>query len=178
MKTDLHNYSFYEEDTFELNLISESYAYSPFIDKELTRKFTTVKGYPALDCKYRNKDGSFSKARYIMRGPSYYALIAKYNNENADLHNFPESFRITPYRYPTSKEITDTALHFQVVVPSFNNDKQEEDESRIKLQELMRLIYRGEEDEEASPYGSQVKTRVFGNDTTGEKIFVFYQPLS
>ena len=178
MKTDLHNYAFYDEDTFELNLIAESYAYSPFVEKELSRRFTTAKGYPALDCKYKDKDGSFSKARFIIQGPSYYALVAKYNNENSDRHNFPESFNIVPYQYPASKQIKDSTLHFQVMVPNFSSNKEEDDESRLKMQELMRLVYRGEEDEESSPYASATKTRVFGNDTTGEKIFVFYQALS
>jgi len=178
MKANIHNYSFFEEDTFELNLLSESYASSPFIDKELSRKFTTVNGYAALDCKYKDKDGSFSRAKFVIQGPSYYALVARYNSENANLHDFPESFNISAFHYPAGKEITDSAMHFRVLVPNFKKDKQEEDESGTKMQELMRLIYRGEEDEDAYAYSSQSKTKFFGNDTTGEKIYVVYQGFS
>jgi uncharacterized protein YbaP (TraB family) len=178
MKANIHNYSYFEEDTFELNLLGESYASSPFIDKELSRKFTTVNGYAALDCKYKDKDGSFSKARFVIQGASYYGLVARYLSENADLHNFPESFNVSAYHYPASKEITDTAMHFKVLVPNFKKDKQEEDESGSKMQELMRLIYRGEEDEDAYPNLGQSKTKFFGSDTTGEKIYVVYQSYS
>jgi uncharacterized protein YbaP (TraB family) len=44
MKVNLHNYSFIEEDSFELNLMDESYAYSDFIDKQLNRRFALLNG--------------------------------------------------------------------------------------------------------------------------------------
>jgi hypothetical protein len=48
--------------------MGESYAYSPFINKEVNHKFTKVNGYPALDCKYLHKDGSYSSVKFIIRG--------------------------------------------------------------------------------------------------------------
>jgi hypothetical protein len=92
MKADLHNYSFIEEDTFELNLMDESYGYSAFIDKQLSHRFTRLNGYPALESKYRHKDGSFSTVKYIIRGPVYYAVIAHHKNDNPAVRRFIESF--------------------------------------------------------------------------------------
>ena len=57
LRTDIHNYGFAEEDTFDLALLDESFGGSAFIDKQLTRKLITWEGYPALDCKYLHKNG-------------------------------------------------------------------------------------------------------------------------
>ena len=68
VRTDIHNYHFAEEDTFDLGLLDESFAASEFIDKRLSRKHFTYKGYPALDCKYRDKSGSIYLTRFIIQG--------------------------------------------------------------------------------------------------------------
>ena len=41
LRTDIHNYGFAEEDTFDLALLDESFGGSAFIDKQLTRKLIT-----------------------------------------------------------------------------------------------------------------------------------------
>src|SRR6185369_9893141 len=73
MQTSLHNYSYAEEDSFELNLMNDSYAHSSFIDEELSRKFSTTNGYPSLDVKFLHKDGSYSSVKFVIKGPVYYA---------------------------------------------------------------------------------------------------------
>ena len=44
IRTDIHNYSFVEEDSFDLNLMEESFAASDFIDKQISRKQTKWNG--------------------------------------------------------------------------------------------------------------------------------------
>ena len=177
MKSDVHNYSFAEEDVFDLNLMSESYTFSTFIDKELSRGFSKLNGYPALDCKYRHKDGSMSKVKYIIRGPLYYVVIAHYKNETDHVNRFLESFALTPFIYPEAKPQSDTTLHYTVQSPVAVYKK---DEGRYNgLLELARL-YEEEEDGEEYDFfrGGNLfkgfKTAMVGNDTTGEKIFVTY----
>jgi uncharacterized protein YbaP (TraB family) len=178
MKANLHNYSYFEEDSFELNLLSESYSYSSFISRELHRKFINLNGYPAMDCQYLHKDGTFSKARYIIQGPIYYVLITKFKKEGIEANDFIESFKITPFRYQEGKQLKDTAMHFSVKTPSFKKEMDEEVDSKNKMQELIRLAYRGEDDDDWYQSLLQLKTRVFGNDTIGERIFVSFDPLS
>jgi uncharacterized protein YbaP (TraB family) len=178
LKTDLHNYLIFEEDSFDLNLLSESYASSSFVDTETSRSFIKVNGYPALECKYIHKDGSASKVRFVIQGANYYALIAKFKTEGKNVHDFLESFVITPFRYPYGLELKDSSMHFGVTSPPFKNEKEGDDESINKMQELIRLSYRGDEDEDASPFSSSGKSKFFGNDTIGEKIYVSFQPFS
>ncbi|HYJ37479.1 MAG TPA: TraB/GumN family protein, partial [Chitinophagaceae bacterium] len=177
MKANLHNYSYFEEDSFELNLLSESYSYSPFISRELNKKFINLNGYPALDCQYLHKDGTFSKARFVIQGPIYYVLITKFKSAGNDANDFIESFKIMPFKYPEAQKLRDTAMHFSVRTPSFKKEMDEEEDSKNKMQELIRLAYRGDEDDDLYQSQMQMKTRVFGNDTIGERIFVTFNPM-
>jgi uncharacterized protein YbaP (TraB family) len=174
MKVDLHNYAFIEEDSFELKLMDESYGYSSFIEKQLSRKFTLQNGYPALESKFSHNDGSYSSVKYIIRGPVYYAVIARYKNENANVRRFMESFAVQPFSYPEAKLRTDTSLHFTVRSPLFPEEKKEE---ITDMDDIYRMAYE-ELGEEELFRGNDKKFMLIGNDTTGEKIRVVYDPLS
>jgi uncharacterized protein YbaP (TraB family) len=173
MKVNLHNYSFIEEDTFELNLVNESYGYSSFIEKELSRKFTRLQGYPALETKYKHKDGSFSAVKYIIRGPVYYAAIAHYKHENANVQKFMQSFAITPFIYPAVKQYTDTLLHITLQSPIYPvPDKKEM--SITGLEDIIRIA--NEDEDGIADYSyfdaDRFQSKVIGNDTIGEKIWI------
>jgi len=174
MKVNLHNYSFLEEDSFELNLVDESYGYSTFIDKQLSRKFISVNGYPALEVKYSHKDGSYSAARYIIRGPIYYAVIARYKKEDPNINRFLGSFTIQPFIYPAVKLRTDTTLHYTVQSPVFPDAGKNEDAAG--MEDIYRMAFEEMGGEELMGAGGE-KYSVIGNDTTGEKILVTYTAL-
>jgi hypothetical protein len=76
IRTDIHNYRFAEEDTFDLALMDESFGSADYIEKNISRKLHVYKGYPALDCKYIHKDGSTILTRFLIQGPHYYTLVA------------------------------------------------------------------------------------------------------
>jgi uncharacterized protein YbaP (TraB family) len=175
MKANFHNYNFIEEDSFDLNLLNESYAYSSFIDRQLSRKLGRHQGYPALDAKFKHKDGSYSTVKYIVQGANYYVLVMHHRNENADTR-FLGSFRIIPFVYPESKQRKDSVMNYVVSSPVLP----EETEQDIKMAGMEALM-RGqleEENEFIRSLGgrSQAKTVVVGNDTTGEKIVISYFP--
>src|SRR5436190_8665272 len=114
IRTDIHNYSFVEEDSFDLNLMEESFAASDFIDKQISRKQIKWNGYPALDMKYKYKDGSVALARFVIQGTHYYTLVTHSGNENAKMNQFLNSFNITPFVYAAPTEVSDTSLYFKV----------------------------------------------------------------
>ena len=86
VRSDIHNYNFVEEDTFDLSLMDESFESSEFIDTQISRKQFIYKGYPALDCKYLDKNKSVYLARFIIQGPHYYALVAHGKQETAHMN--------------------------------------------------------------------------------------------
>lgn len=174
MKGNIHNYSYIEEDTFELGLMDESYQYSGYMDKQLSRNFASFKGYPSLNCTYKHKDGSFSTVKYIIQGPSYYAVVARYKQENPSVKRFMESFQITPNIYPVATLQTDTIMRFSVKspIPLSKVDPKEAD----MLQFMMNL--NKDDDDADNDDDAGYKTLLIGNDTLGEKVWVTYSQLS
>lgn len=172
VRSDIHNYHFVEEDTFDLSLMNESFMASEFIDSQLVRKQTHFKGYPALDCKYRDKNGAVYCVRFIIQGPHYYTLVAHGKSEIPVMNNFLNSFEIKPYEYGNARMRKDTSLYFSVNTPVFPEDK------KIKLN--MPTSYFGDEDEEDDPSeddlleGGTYRNKIITNDTTGEKIYVSF----
>ncbi len=174
MKGNIHNYSYIEEDTFELNLMDESYQYSGYILKQLSHSFSSFKGYPSLNCTYKHKDGSFSTVRYIIQGPNYYALLARYKQENPAVKKFMESFQLTPNIYPAPVLQTDTIMRFTVKSPVPLSKVDPKDAEMIRF---MANLNKDEEDAENDDQASY-KTLLVGNDTLGEKIWITYSQLS
>ncbi len=168
IRTDVHNYDFVEEDSFDLNLMEESFASSEFIDKLVSRKQTRHGRYAALDAKYRYKDGSIATVRFIIRGPNYYTLVAHGRKEIPQMKEFFNSFRFLDYQYGPLKTYTDTSLYFTVKSPV-----PLEKEKKISMfPENMPNRY-GMYDEDAGLIdGGTFRERLVENDSTGEKIYV------
>jgi uncharacterized protein YbaP (TraB family) len=167
IRTDIHNYNFVEEDSFDLNLMEESFSGSEFIDKILSRKQTKYQGYPALDARYRLKDGGQATVRYLIKGPHYYTLISRGKKESPQSSKFFQSFSITPFVYGKPFQQKDTALFYSVQspVPLVN-------QSKISMEPEPIALY-GRDDEERIEYMVN-EERVVANDTTGEKLYVSF----
>ncbi|MBL7725811.1 MAG: TraB/GumN family protein [Chitinophagaceae bacterium] len=175
IRTDIHNYNFAEEDTFDLGLMEESFIASEFIDTTLFRHQTKYKGYPALDAKYKDKQGFVYMVRYIIQGPHYYTLVTHGRQEADVMKNFLNSFEIKPFVYRTAKHEKDTSLYFSVTTPVFPEEK------KIKL-DIPRYSLGGigdDEDEESEDFlleSGAFRNKIVSNDTTGEKIYIsFYR---
>lgn len=178
IRTDIHNYRFAEEDTFDLGLMNESFMASEFVDSQYYRKQTTFKGYPALDVKYRDKTGHIFLARFLIQGPHYYTLAAHGKQEIPQMNNFLNSFEIKPFQYSEAKQQKDTSLYFTVSTPVYPEEK------KIRL-EIPRYSYFGidySEDEEETESdqleAGAYRSKIVSNDTTGEKIFISFTRAS
>lgn len=167
VRTDIHNYHFVEEDTFDLGLMDESFAASEFVDKQLSRQHTAANGYPALDCRYKDKNGGIYLVRYIIQGPHYYTLVAHGKQETPVMKNFLNSFSIKPIVYPAPSQKTDTALYYSVKTPVFPvSEKQKLDIPRGNF-------YQDDDDDDNNDMEAGVfRSKIIRNDTTGERIFV------
>lgn len=171
IRTDVHNYGFVEEDSFDLNLMEESFASSEFINKQTSRKFVSVDGYPALDVKYQYKDSSIALVRFVINGPRYYTLVSHAASENKDMHTFINSFSIKPFIYNSATTANDTTMHFTVTTP-------------VPLEKKKKLdmypegnSYDGGDNDDYLIDNGKYADRVIASDSTGEKIYVsFYKP--
>ncbi|MGZ8537238.1 MAG: TraB/GumN family protein [Flavisolibacter sp.] len=170
IRTDVHNYDFVEEDSFDLGLMEESFASSEFIEKQLSRKQTKQGIYPALEAKYKYKDGSVALVKFIIQGAHYYTLVAHAKKENEKMSQFINSFKITPFIYGPSKKHTDTSLFFTVTSPV----PLEKDKKLSMLPDNMPGMGGLEEDDSILEERISYKDRLVVSDSTGEKIYVSF----
>lgn len=168
--TRIHNYEFIEEDSFDLNMMEESFVSSEMVEKQLSKKSAKWQGYPSLLCKYKYKDGTYSTVRYLLQGPLYYAQVAHYKSETPLVKQYFDSFSIRPFIYPPVEERKDTALKYTVSSPVFPDNKKQQDMMDM-LKSLMETYAGENEDNESIP---EFGMKSIGNDTIGEKIFVVY----
>ena len=174
IRTDIHNYDFVEEDSFDLNLMEESFASSEFIDKQLSRKQGRLGKYGMLDARYRYKDGSIALVRFIIQGPHYYTLITHGRKENATMKKFISSFSIHPFVYGDPVQQTDTTLHFTVSSPVLLDKPR-------KISMYPENIYQGynmEEEEMLLIEKDIYREKLVKSDSTGEKIYVSFNKPS
>ena len=174
IRTDIHNYGFVEEDSFDLNLLEESFSHSAFIAKQLSRKLHVWKGYPSLDCKWLHKDGSLFLTRFIIQGPHYYTLVAHSSKENAGMQSFLNSFRIEPLIYKEMAEKKDTSLYYTVKTTFYP----EERKIKLSIPGGGRSINDTEDDDDEINLSNRgtFKNNIVENDSTGERVYVsFYK---
>ena len=172
VRTDIHNYHFAEEDTFDLGLMAESFEASEFIDEPVKKVQTTYRGYPALDCQYKDKNGNLFLTRFIIQGPHYYTLVAHGKQEASVMKKFLNSFEIQPFIYGASKERRDTTLYYSVHSPVFLEAVKE------KL-DITRYSFDSEDGQSENDLleNGAFRSKIIANDSTGEKIFVSFFKL-
>jgi uncharacterized protein YbaP (TraB family) len=167
IRTDVHNYNFLEEDSFDLGLMDESFLASGFIRSQENRRHTTFKGYPALDTRYLDKYGNTYLVRFIIQGPHYYTLAARGKTVTPQMQSFLESFAFEPLQYPKPRRDADTSLYYSVQL------RLPEPEAKIKLDIPEYSYYDNEDDEEEDdPEDGMFRTRIIRHDSTGERLYV------
>jgi uncharacterized protein YbaP (TraB family) len=171
IRTDIHNYDFLEEDSFDLELMDESFASSECIARNVDRQWAKLDSYPALDATYKYKDSTVAMVRFLIQGPHYYTLVASAPLANAVMTRFLKSFAIRPFIYTEAKERKDTALQFRVQSPVVL-------EKKSKLQMYPDESYFNSDDADDSLIDNGTfKSRIIESDSTGEKIYVsFFKP--
>ncbi|MGZ3881045.1 MAG: TraB/GumN family protein, partial [Flavisolibacter sp.] len=166
VRTDVHNYGFVEEDSFDLNLMEESFGTSDFIDKQLSRKEIQWNGYSALDAKYKYKDGSIALVRFLVQGTHYYTLLTHSKTENSKMSQFLNSFAITPFKYQEVKQFKDTSLSFTVNSPVPL-------EKPRKLSLYPDKMLKTSDDEDDLVEDNTKVNKLIADDSTGEKISLY-----
>lgn len=115
IKGSFHDFTYIEEDTFELNFMAEQLADQ--FDLEINSSaITSVSGYPALSFKM-NKEGNdqYYHAKIALAGPTYYLLLTTSKDETKHAKFF-NSFNIDrpAYKPQDFYSYRDTTLLFEV----------------------------------------------------------------
>jgi len=177
IRTDIHNYHFAGEDTFDLGLMEESFMASEFISIRESRRQFEYRGYPALEGVYRDRTNSVLRVRFILKGPFYYTLIARSKSASPFIEKFLNSFTITPFTYGNSELHKDSLLYYSVTTPFFPEEK------KIKLK-IPQYNWMGsgegveDRSEEELLEAGAYRNQTIRNDSTGERIYITFSRLS
>ncbi|HLK30464.1 MAG TPA: TraB/GumN family protein [Puia sp.] len=173
LKKSIQNYHFLEEDSFNVSMMEESFRLSDYIDKDKTisSRYNLFDGRPSMEAEYRMKDGSYVKAKYVIKGAHYY-LLAVRSKTNKPFAQFFNSFSFQPYRYDNFKNYIDTFVNVHVSTPVTPD-----------IDENTRTIYEKSTSEEFlnavsenNNYWPRNKTALFDDDSTGEAVYVSVEP--
>jgi uncharacterized protein YbaP (TraB family) len=171
-KRSVYNYNFLEADSFDLALIETSFRSSEYFEKQLSRKNTTINGYPALIVKEKLKDGNIIHAAYIIQGPHYYVIAQRSKNHSDKGFNFYKSLQILPYVYATPKEYKDSFLLIDTktpVLPEIDNS------IRNIIEKTAEDAANGNNATGYITYWKKNKNGLLVNKATGEKISIQMQ---
>ncbi|WP_153796332.1 TraB/GumN family protein [Foetidibacter luteolus] len=168
-RTNLHQYDYIEEDSFELRLMEESFIKSKMFSNAAPGTIATWNNRPVINAKYTQPDGSQVKLRYLLQGNNYYIIGARYKQSGNVAEQFINSFSITPFTYSTAILRKDTAMGFTVSSPLFykTNTDSTENTGNNYLDML--------DDDDKDAYNDILKSiaiKVAGNDTTGERVTI------
>jgi uncharacterized protein YbaP (TraB family) len=167
----IQNFRFIEEDSFDLDLMEESFHLSDYIDKQVLKQQAAYKGDPCVDAAYTLKDGSFIKAKFLLKGSQYFLLAAHSKNKNKNFSSFFDSFSFAPYNYTGFKKYVDTFVNINVttpVVPDIDVNVRSIIE-RTTSEEFLNSI------SDYSTYWPRSKSALFQDDSTGEAVYVTVQ---
>lgn len=170
-KKSVYNFSFLGEDTFDLNLIEESFRNPAFFVKQQARQYGIFKGYPCLNAQYQMKGDAIVHAKYIIQGPHYYVLAVRSHSNSPPAAAFFNSFQFVENQYSALEKYTDTFMHFAVttpVVPEIKDDIRQQMEKM--LSKITETNYR-----ETNSYWPEPRNALFKNNATGEIIYVDIQ---
>jgi uncharacterized protein YbaP (TraB family) len=114
-RTELHDWTYIEEDTFELNIIGERIA-EQFTRKAPVMKLISTSPYPTQDIQFTSeRDSSRYFIRIVIDGPRYY-MVGCRKHAAGSPDAFLNSFAIEPMKYPEGmiRVQPDTSMHFAV----------------------------------------------------------------
>lgn len=165
----LHDFSVLEEDTFELNYLTEQFAEAHNL-KIAHREMFYWDNHPAIDFKlYEEEQKDTITGRFIIRGAKYYLLWTNAKNKE-DVYRFIDNN--LSWRYPVVQDsfrlITDTLLQYQVYS---NCMKQESDFAHI----FDYYSYKQKKDEDLDYESDEIYATYYAK--TGDFIEVFYEKL-
>lgn len=150
--------------------MEESFKSSEIISKQLSRRTGIKNRKPYLESTFSLKDGGFATIRCYVTGPHFYLLATNSKSKKGNASLFLNSFRLTPFRYPTAQYYVDSSLRIKV----WTAVKPEADTG---LQLRMENQNRFSVPEDIDGYTGWAKTKngVFKSELTGESVFVSLQ---
>jgi uncharacterized protein YbaP (TraB family) len=168
----LFDFSYIEEDTFELNMLAESFAESIGYTIN-TRYFLNVNSHPALNTSII-KDGKKAEIRIVISGPFYY-LAGCICDDPEKRQEFLNSFKLQDISYSMPfRNYSDTSLQFTTKMPFEENEFMK----LVKSENSYYSYSYSQKNKDLLDYMPVDKYRYYLNIETGEVIGLSYNKFS
>ncbi|HWB62198.1 MAG TPA: TraB/GumN family protein [Chitinophagales bacterium] len=116
VRTTISNPDYFEEDTFEMSLMAESFG-DKNLYKERKRWWTELNGRKALQALYATPDSQIVEALFINQNLNFYTLAVYYTNDSSNNNRFLTSLKTRLPVYMHFETFNDSILHFSVQLP-------------------------------------------------------------
>ncbi|RYF87920.1 MAG: hypothetical protein EOO03_09595, partial [Chitinophagaceae bacterium] len=170
-KTGIHNYHFLGNDSFDLSLIETSFGSSGQLEKQLSRKYSTIDGAPALLVKQQLNNGQTLYAAHVIKAAQHYVFA--HRTRSADRNNaWLKSIRFIATEYPAPQLYEDSFLLIKVntpIVPEIDHSV------RAILERAASEAAAGNNSGGYISYWKAPENAVFASKQTGEQVFVKMQ---
>lgn len=157
---------FLEEDSFNLNLIQQSFLSSKMMEPPKSKFYQTDQNRLCLNVTTQTNDSAWIFSRSFRKGAAHYLLAVRSKDSNAVFaRHFFESFRFSPFPKLNNTYFTDSFLHFGVTTcytPSIDTNYRNTLERLRKNVELKQ--------HKSNDYWPRELEARLGNDSTGENI--------
>lgn len=170
-KTAVHNYHFLEADSFDLTLMETSFGGSENFEKQQTRQYSSIDGYPALLVKQKLKDGGVVYSAHVIRGALHYVIAQRSRSAKRD-DNFFKSLRFTLPVYSLATHYEDSFLlikTYSPVLPEIDNG------IRAIVERSADAAAEGNNASGYMSYWRKARNAIFTSKPTGEMVSVQMQ---
>lgn len=169
MRADYNDYSYIEEDTFELAYLTEVFN-NDLKYEILNRKFGIQDQHPSFETTLKTDKGKFVFLKTVINGPHYY-MQGVVSDKNVYPTTFFNSLKFTKNKYQNPFfTYTDTGFHYTVTTCV----KPFEDEV-VNYASYNSLEQNNYYKEEKKPFESFVNHKTYQNSYTLEEIYVGYE---
>lgn len=174
MKKSVQYFRYLEEDTFNLQMIEESFHSGDLFERQLSRKVNQYDGRYCIDVQEKMKDSSFVTARMFLSGPHHYVVAARSKSPNKDFSAYLNSFHIKPYLYDGNKNYVDSFMQFSVNSPVI---LEMDTAFRSAIEKAAKLVMEGKKSTSSNfEFWPSPQQALFRSNITGECIAMSIQP--
>lgn len=172
LKTQINNFDFIATDSFDVNLMHESFVRSDFIKENLSKKWGLFNGHTALFTVDELKKKGYLNSVFFLSGADYYSFTQKSDNKSEQPFEFTEKLKTNQYRYGQLQNYTDSFMHFTVSTPSIPTfDKG----IRIQIEQSLDDLNNGNNATENINYWHKKRNAIFYDPASGQSILVTVQ---
>jgi len=170
-----NDFSYLEEDTFELNILSKHITSNFNFKENVSRELTEDLGFPCIKIKAKNKQGSNFIGKLYIKGVHYYLAYLISETPVDEKHEFFTSFKLMDFNLANKvKEITDNDYHFKALDEVSDNALSRFNERLAKEYEKVKTGKEKEKDKTPA-YEYQSSTKSYFSPSSNEYVNISYE---